>query len=117
MHKKKWNLKKTDQIVAFASALFTLWLDDYEVEAESIRERNAQHATWHLNQNVERNLRDGCLPIDYFARRMLRLGLCQDMEQIGHVLKLMHSFDDAGFQEFSEPKPEAKHDHVCSAGN
>ena len=39
------------------------------------------------------------------------------MEQIGHVLKLMHSFDDAGFQEFSEPKHEDKHEHKCSAGN
>jgi hypothetical protein len=40
------------------------------------------------------------------------------MEQIGHVLKLMHSFDDAGFQEFKKPEDHGqKKAHKCEAGN
>ena len=74
--RKTFELPKNDMTVAFASALFTLWLDDYAIEADFLQERNTQQSAWHLNANVLRNQKDGCLPVDYFARRMLRLGLC-----------------------------------------
>ena len=52
---------------------------------------------------MEKNLREKCLPIDYFMERMFQIGLCISIENVKDMLLMMRMFDPTvGFQQFSE---------------
>lgn len=76
-------------------------MNDYLTEVEVVKERNNKYSAYHLNENVARNVRDNCLPLDYFTKRILSMGICHSMAQVRDLLKLMGSFENAGHQTFS----------------
>jgi len=45
---------------------------------------------------VQKNLREKCLPIDYFMERMLQVGLCRTMSSLKHALSVALQFDNPG---------------------
>jgi hypothetical protein len=46
---------------------------------------------------MEKNIREKCLPIDYFVKRMFQIGLVSSMASMNQFIKIMLQFDNAGF--------------------
>lgn len=59
--------------------------------------RNLTYHHHSLNQMVEKNLADKCIPIDYFIERMLQIGICSSMTNLRKFVDLMLVFDNSGF--------------------
>lgn len=51
--------------------------------------RNLTYHHFSLNQAVEMNIKDKCLPIDYFIERMLQLGICSSMRYLRQFIEIM----------------------------
>jgi hypothetical protein len=63
--------KMNEEILRFCSYLFNNWLEDYRDYCERAKNRNLTHHKWFINEAVEKNIQEKCLPIDYFMERML----------------------------------------------
>ena len=62
-----------------------------------------------LNQGMEKNIREKCLPIEYFMERLFQIGLCLNVEHFKDIMQQMHHFDpDVGFQKFSEDQKDGE---------
>jgi hypothetical protein len=77
------------EIITFCSYLFNNWLEDYGRYAEKMKNRNFTHHKWDMNQGVDLNIKDHCLPIDYFIERMLQVGLVSSMSGLKTIIEIM----------------------------
>lgn len=78
-----------EEILSFCSTLFLTWLDDYEVAASRIQDEIAIHHHYYMNEGVKKNVREKCLPIEYFAERMLQVGLVSKMTTLKCCIEIM----------------------------
>jgi hypothetical protein len=62
-----------------------------------MKDRNFTHDKWEMNEGVEKNIQEKCLPIDYFMERMLQVGLVSSMPGLKTMIETMLQFDNAGF--------------------
>ena len=53
-----------------------------------------------MNEGMEINIRDQCLPLDYFIERVLQIGLVRNFRRMKDILKITLAFDNAGFQKY-----------------
>ena len=86
-----------NEIIQFASYLFNNWLDDYKLHAEKMKDMNFTHHKWDMNEGVEKNIKDSCLPLDYFMERVLQVGLISSMPGLKQMIEIMLQFDNVGF--------------------
>ena len=63
--------KLNKEIVQFCTMLFQIWLNDYVLYVEKVKERNYSYMLYILNEGMKKNVEDKCLPLDYFIQRML----------------------------------------------
>lgn len=87
------------EIIQFCTLLFHTWLEDYREYAQIMMKRNLTYHHFNLQQAVEQNIADQCLPLDYFIERMLQVGICSTMHNLRRFLDIMLQFDCAGFQD------------------
>lgn len=86
-----------DDILEFCSSLFLTWLEDYEVQAAKIQHDIGIHHHYYMNEGVQQNIKDQCLPMDYFVERMFQLGLVARMPHMKLFIEIMLQFDNAGW--------------------
>lgn len=93
--------RQNEEILRFCSYLFNNWLEDYVDYCERAKDRNLTHHKWFINQGMEKNIADKCLPIDFFMEKMLQVGLVSSMPSMKSIIDIMLKFDNAGFVEKS----------------
>ena len=97
-------------ILEFAENLFTCWLEDYGNYVESVKENNMAYHMWAFNEGAQKNIRDKCLPIDYFMEKCLQVGLVASMKSLQTIIDIMLIERNEGFTEVSPPEG-LKKDH------
>lgn len=85
------------KIMEFVGAIFEGWVEDYKVRMAKIRDWEFSHHLEYANQGVEKNVQQKCIPIDYFAQRLLQSGLVSSSENLRLVVESMLSVDNQGF--------------------
>lgn len=88
---------KNAELIQFCTELFRTWLEDYRLFVERAMDRDFSHHLYILNEGMEKNIKDQCLPIDYFIERLLQIGLVRNFTRVKDILAMMLKFDNPGF--------------------
>lgn len=94
-----------EQIIWFCTNLFHLWLDDYRWVCKKYQEDSGIYNKFSLNEGMEKNITDLCLPIDFFVEKIFQVGLVSQMRSVKMMIEIMLQFDNVGWTD-QGPKTE-----------
>lgn len=72
-------------------------MEDYKYHADLQMDKNMTHHLYSMNEGLQINISENCLPIDYFIERMFQVGLCSNIFTMRTIIDDMLQDDNAGF--------------------
>ena len=51
-----------------------------------VEEKNMTHMLYIYNTGLKKNIKDKCIPLDYFIERMFQIGLCVNIHHVKDIL-------------------------------